>query len=226
MTDGLKAIGSMMTRPNATFATIRDNAHHYRWWAAGIFGLVSVLTATVSWANPLLFREGVVPEIAWTLIYVVMGGLASAFVIWAVGKSHGGNPDRNKVVTVIFYTHIPTIIGYSLTALIMPVLDSGTIANFMLALPYRAVTGVEGQPGLAPLPIAETVAAYIAAFAILLGTGIWAAILLVKAIRVVHGCGVIQAMGIGLAGTASAVAIHILFGWFLMPSIRWSMTLG
>ena len=83
-------------------------------------------------------------------------------------------------------------------------------------------TGIGGPPGLGA-PIAEIVA-YITAAAILLGTGIWGIILLVKAIRVVHGCDIIQAMGIGLAGTVSAVAVYVLLGWFLIPSMRWFMT--
>ena len=95
----------IITRPNQTFATLRDNDHQYFLPSIALMLLLSVLYAGLDSAAPPIAGQQATNAFA-SFGLTIMGIVASAGTLYIIGKALGGNKSWQKVFTVIFYTEV------------------------------------------------------------------------------------------------------------------------
>lgn len=105
MLDGLTMIFEVARRPNAAFATLRDNDHRYFQSSIVVLLLVSVAYVGLGLSTPELAGQPTMDAPA-SFGLTILGTVAGAGTIYLVGRAFGGNRSWRKALTVLFYTYI------------------------------------------------------------------------------------------------------------------------
>ena len=183
----------VIVRPNSAFATIRDNADRYFWWSVIVFGL-SYVVFTI--CGHLVYSElsylGMSPPIM-TVTYIILYVLGFVTLVYIIGKVWGGNQCWKKVFTVMFYKNVALILVFTIMTIIWyfsrvietPLSDS--LSQFFL--------------------LESTIILVIGIF----GFAIWANIMTIKAIKVVHEFSTIKAILVGLCSLIPIIVMGIIY---------------
>ncbi|MYG32925.1 MAG: hypothetical protein F4202_02855 [Cenarchaeum sp. SB0677_bin_16] len=182
----------VMIRPNSAFATIRDNDEKYIWWSVSIFGLSFVAFVTYGYSMPPELNN-LLPSITYlTITYGILSELVFVTLTWLVGRVWGGNPHWRKVFSVLFCKNIVYILA---SAIIIVMWQS---SSFTAGTPWTdSLVAISLFLPISPLTI------------ILLGLIIWMIILVIKAIKVVHGFDTGKAVVVGIFSCIPIIAIGV-----------------
>ena len=198
----------VITSPNSAFSQIRDNQEKYFAQSIGllifssILGILIVLPFVMMPLDEAYFEYiddtgnmDSIPsgetDVIWSVGLSILNGFISAALFYFIGKKLGGDANWKKVFSVIFHTNvvaIPMIIVLSI--LIFFMWDSLTSIEPTYLL-EPDVNNEEIWSSLVPL------LGYVALVAIVgIGFFVWLFIILIKAVKIVHGFETGKAFGL------------------------------
>ena len=198
----------VITSPNSAFSQIRDNQEKYFAQSIGllifssILGILIVLPFVMMPLDEAYFEYiddtgnmNSIPsgetDVIWSVGLSILNGFISAALFYFIGKKLGGDANWKKVFSVIFHTNvvaIPMIIVLSI--LIFFMWDSLTSIEPTYLL-EPDVNNEEIWSSLVPL------LGYVALVAIVgIGFFVWLFIILIKAVKIVHGFETGKAFGL------------------------------
>jgi hypothetical protein len=199
----------VITSPNSAFSQIRDNPEKYFAQSIGLLIFSSVLGILVVLPFVMMplddaYFEGIgstvsikndLPsggtDVIWYVGLSILNGFISAVLFYFIGKKLGGDTNWKKVFSVIFHTNavaIPMIIILSI--LIFFMWDSLTLIEptYLLA------------PDVNDEEIWSTLVPFLGylALVVIVGIGffVWLIVILVKAVKIVHGFETGKAFGL------------------------------
>jgi len=198
----------VITSPNSAFSQIRDNHEKYFVQSIGllifssILGILIVLPFVTMPLDDEYFEDidntgnmNSIPsgetDVIWSVGLSILNGFISAVVFYFIGKKLGGDANWKRVFSVIFHTNavaIPMIIVLSI--LIFFMWDSLTLIEPTYIF-EPDVNDEEIWSTLVPL------LGYVALLAIVgIGFFVWLIVILVKAVKIVHGFETGKAFGL------------------------------
>ena len=198
----------VITSPNSAFSQIRDNHEKYFVQSIGllifssILGILIVLPFVTMPLDDAYFENidntgnmNSIPsgetDVIWSVGLSILNGFISAVLFYFIGKKLGGDANWKKVFSVIFHTNavaIPMIIVLSI--LIFFMWDSLTLIEPTYIF-EPDVNNEEIWSTLVPL------LGYVALLAIVgIGFFVWLIVILVKAVKIVHGFETGKAFGL------------------------------
>ena len=198
----------VITSPNSAFSQIRDNHEKYFVQSIGllifssVLGILIVLPFVTMPLDDAYFENidntgnmNSIPsgetDVIWSVGLSILNGFISAVLFYFIGKKLGGDANWKKVFSVIFHTNavaIPMIIVLSI--LIFFMWDSLTLIEPTYIF-EPDVNDEEIWSTLAPL------LGYVALLAIVgIGFFVWLIVILVKAVKIVHGFETGKAFGL------------------------------
>jgi len=198
----------VITSPNSAFSQIRDNHEKYFVQSIGllifssILGILIVLPFVTMPLDDAYFEDidntgnlNSIPsgetDVIWSVGLSILNGFISAVLFYFIGKKLGGDANWKKVFSVIFHTNavaIPMIIVLSI--LIFFMWDSLTLIEPTYIF-EPDVNDEEIWSTLVPL------LGYVALLAIVgIGFFVWLIVILVKAVKIVHGFETGKAFGL------------------------------
>jgi len=198
----------VITSPNSAFSQIRDNHEKYFVQSIGllifssILGILIVLPFVTMPLDDAYFENidntghmNSIPsgetDVIWSVGLSILNGFISAVLFYFIGKKLGGDANWKKVFSVIFHTNavaIPMIIVLSI--LIFFMWDSLTLIEPTYIF-EPDVNDEEIWSTLVPL------LGYVALLAIVgIGFFVWLIVILVKAVKIVHGFETGKAFGL------------------------------
>lgn len=198
----------VITSPNSAFSQIRDNHEKYFVQSIGlllfssILGILIVLPFVTMPLDDAYFENidntgnmNSIPsgetDVIWSVGLSILNGFISAVLFYFIGKKLGGDANWKKVFSVIFHTNavaIPMIIILSI--LIFFMWDSLTLIEPTYIF-EPDVNDEEIWSTLVPL------LGYVALLAIVgIGFFVWLIVILVKAVKIVHGFETGKAFGL------------------------------
>ena len=198
----------VITSPNSAFSQIRDNHEKYFVQSIGllifssVLGILIVLPFVTMPLDDAYFENidntgnmKSIPsgeaDVIWSVGLSILNGFISAVLFYFIGKKLGGDANWKKVFSVIFHTNvvaIPMIIILSI--LIFFMWDSLTLIEPTYIF-EPDVNDEEIWSTLAPL------LGYVALLAIVgIGFFVWLIVILVKAVKIVHGFETGKAFGL------------------------------
>ena len=198
----------VITSPNSAFSQIRDNHEKYFVQSIGllifssVLGILIVLPFVTMPLDDAYFENidntgnmNSIPsgetDVIWSVGLSILNGFISAVLFYFIGKKLGGDANWKKVFSVIFHTNvvaIPMIIVISI--LIFFMWDSLTLIEPTFIF-EPDVNNEEIWSTLVPL------LGYVALLAIVgIGFFVWLIVILVKAVKIVHGFETGKAFGL------------------------------
>jgi len=198
----------VITSPNSAFSQIRDNHEKYFVQSIGllifssVLGILIVLPFVTMPLDDAYFESidntgnmNSLPsgetDVIWSVGLSILNGFISAVLFYFIGKKLGGDANWKKVFSVIFHTNvvaIPMIIILSI--LIFFMWDSLTLIEPTYIF-EPDVNNEEIWSTLVPL------LGYVALLAIVgIGFFVWLIVILVKAVKIVHGFETGKAFGL------------------------------
>lgn len=198
----------VITSPNSAFSQIRDNHEKYFVQSIGllifssVLGILIVLPFVTMPLDDAYFESidntgnmNSLPsgetDVIWSVGLSILNGFISAVLFYFIGKKLGGDANWKKVFSVIFHTNvvaIPMIIVLSI--LIFFMWDSLTLIEPTFIF-EPDVNNEEIWSTLVPL------LGYVALLAIVgIGFFVWLIVILVKAVKIVHGFETGKAFGL------------------------------
>lgn len=198
----------VITSPNSAFSQIRDNHEKYFVQSIGllifssVLGILIVLPFVTMPLDDAYFENientgnvNSIPsgetDVIWSVGLSILNGFISAVLFYFIGKKLGGDANWKKVFSVIFHTNvvaIPMIIILSI--LIFFMWDSLTLIEPTYIF-EPDVNNEEIWSTLVPL------LGYVALLAIVgIGFFVWLIVILVKAVKIVHGFETGKAFGL------------------------------
>lgn len=198
----------VITSPNSAFSQIRDNHEKYFVQSIGllifssVLGILIVLPFVTMPLDDAYFESidntenmNSLPsgetDVIWSVGLSILNGFISAVLFYFIGKKLGGDANWKKVFSVIFHTNvvaIPMIIVISI--LIFFMWDSLTLIEPTYIF-EPDVNNEEIWSTLVPL------LGYVALLAIVgIGFFVWLIVILVKAVKIVHGFETGKAFGL------------------------------
>ncbi len=198
----------VITSPNSAFSQIRDNHEKYFVQSIGllifssVLGILIVLPFVTMPLDDAYFESidntenmNSLPsgetDVIWSVGLSILNGFISAVLFYFIGKKLGGDANWKKVFSVIFHTNvvaIPMIIILSI--LIFFMWDSLTLIEPTFIF-EPDVNNEEIWSTLVPL------LGYVALLAIVgIGFFVWLIVILVKAVKIVHGFETGKAFGL------------------------------
>jgi len=198
----------VITSPNSAFSQIRDNHEKYFVQSIGllifssVLGILIVLPFVTMPLDDAYFESidntgnmNSLPsgetDVIWSVGLSILNGFISAVLFYFIGKKLGGDANWKKVFSVIFHTNvvaIPMIIVISI--LIFFMWDSLTLIEPTFIF-EPDVNNEEIWSTLVPL------LGYVALLAIVgIGFFVWLIVILVKAVKIVHGFETGKAFGL------------------------------
>ncbi len=198
----------VITSPNSAFSQIRDNHEKYFVQSIGllifssVLGILIVLPFVTMPLDDAYFENidntgnmNSIPsgetDVIWSVGLSILNGFISAVLFYFIGKKLGGDANWKKVFSVIFHTNvvaIPMIIILSI--LIFFMWDSLTLIEPTYIF-EPDVNAEEIWSTLVPL------LGYVALLAIVgIGFFVWLIVILVKAVKIVHGFETGKAFGL------------------------------
>jgi len=198
----------VITSPNSAFSQIRDNHEKYFVQSIGllifssVLGILIVLPFVTMPLDDAYFENidntgnmNSIPsgetDVIWSVGLSILNGFISAVLFYFIGKKLGGDANWKKVFSVIFHTNvvaIPMIIVLSI--LIFFMWDSLTLIEPTYIF-EPDVNDEEIWSTLVPL------LGYVALLAIVgIGFFVWLIVILVKAVKIVHGFETGKAFGL------------------------------
>ena len=198
----------VITSPNSAFSQIRDNHEKYFVQSIGllifssVLGILIVLPFVTMPLDDAYFENidntgnmNSIPsgetDVIWSVGLSILNGFISAVLFYFIGKKLGGDANWKKVFSVIFHTNvvaIPMIIILSI--LIFFMWDSLTLIEPTFIF-EPDVNDEEIWSTLVPL------LGYVALLAIVgIGFFVWLIVILVKAVKIVHGFETGKAFGL------------------------------
>ncbi len=198
----------VITSPNSAFSQIRDNHEKYFVQSIGllifssVLGILIVLPFVTMPLDDAYFETidntgnmNSIPsgetDVIWSVGLSILNGFISAVLFYFIGKKLGGDANWKKVFSVIFHTNvvaIPMIIILSI--LIFFMWDSLTLIEPTYIF-EPDVNNEEIWSTLVPL------LGYVALLAIVgIGFFVWLIVILVKAVKIVHGFETGKAFGL------------------------------
>ena len=198
----------VITSPNSAFSQIRDNHEKYFVQSIGllifssVLGILIVLPFVTMPLDDAYFESidntgnmNSIPsgetDVIWSVGLSILNGFISAVLFYFIGKKLGGDANWKKVFSVIFHTNvvaIPMIIVISI--LIFFMWDSLTLIEPTYIF-EPDVNNEEIWSTLVPL------LGYVALLAIVgIGFFVWLIVILVKAVKIVHGFETGKAFGL------------------------------
>ena len=198
----------VITSPNSAFSQIRDNHEKYFVQSIGllifssVLGILIVLPFVTMPLDDAYFENidntgnmNSIPsgetDVIWSVGLSILNGFISAVLFYFIGKKLGGDANWKKVFSVIFHTNvvaIPMIIILSI--LIFFMWDSLTLIEPTYIF-EPDVNDEEIWSTLVPL------LGYVALLAIVgIGFFVWLIVILVKAVKIVHGFETGKAFGL------------------------------
>ena len=145
MLDELALALQVITRPNQTFATLRDNDHQYFLPSIVVVLLLSVVYAGLDSAAPPIAGQQATNAAA-SFGLTIIGIVASAGTLYIIGKALGGNKSWRKVFTVIFYAEvvgIPMVAASVLLSLLPLSLQGAAFVMMIAVLVWAIIIGVK-----------------------------------------------------------------------------------
>ena len=204
----LDVILRVITSPNSAFSQIRDNEEKYFAQSIGllifssILGILIVLPFVMMPLDDVYFEYIDEPEkmnsipsgetdVVWSVGLSILNGFISAALFYFFGKKLGGNANWKKVFSVVFHTNavaIPMIIILSILIFFMWGSLTSIEPTYLLE---PEVNDEEIWSSLVPL------LGYVALVAIVgIGFFVWLFIILIKAVKIVHGFETGKAFGL------------------------------
>lgn len=198
----------VIASPNSAFSQIRDNHEKYFVQSIGllifssVLGILIVLPFVTMPLDDAYFESidntgnmNSLPsgetDVIWSVGLSILNGFISAVLFYFIGKKLGGDANWKKVFSVIFHTNvvaIPMIIVISI--LIFFMWDSLTLIEPTFIF-EPDVNNEEIWSTLVPL------LGYVALLAIVgIGFFVWLIVILVKAVKIVHGFETGKAFGL------------------------------
>ena len=198
----------VITSPNSAFSQIRDNHEKYFVQSIGllifssVLGILIVLPFVTMPLDDAYFENidntgnmNSIPsgetDVIWSVGLSILNGFISAVLFYFIGKKLGGDANWKKVFSVIFHTNvvaIPMIIVLSI--LIFFMWDSLTLIEPTYIF-EPDVNDEEIWSTLVPL------LGYVTLLAIVgIGFFVWLIVILVKAVKIVHGFETGKAFGL------------------------------
>ena len=198
----------VITSPNSAFSQIRDNHEKYFVQSIGllifssVLGILIVLPFVTMPLDDAYFENidntgnmNSIPsgetDVIWSVGLSILNGFISAVLFYFIGKKLGGDANWKKVFSVIFHTNavaIPMIIVLSI--LIFFMWDSLTLIEPTYIF-EPDVNDEEIWSTLVPF------LGYVALVAIVgIGFFVWLIVILVKAVKIVHGFETGKAFGL------------------------------
>lgn len=135
----------VITRPNQTFATLRDNDHQYFLPSIALVLLLSAVYAGLDSAAPPIAGQQATNAAA-SFGLTIIGIVASAGTLYIIGKALGGNKSWRKVFTVIFYAEvvgIPMVVASVLLSLLPLSLQGAAFVMMIAVLIWAIIIGVK-----------------------------------------------------------------------------------
>lgn len=135
----------VITRPNQTFATLRDNDHQYFLPSIAVVLLLSAVYAGLDSAAPPIAGQQATNAAA-SFGLTIIGIVASAGTLYIIGKALGGNKSWRKVFTVIFYAEvvgIPMVVASVLLSLLPLSLQGAAFVMMIAVLIWAIIIGVK-----------------------------------------------------------------------------------
>ena len=135
----------VITRPNQTFATLRDNDHQYFLPSIAVVLLLSAVYAVLDSAAPPIAGQQATNAAA-SFGLTIIGIVASAGTLYIIGKALGGNKSWRKVFTVIFYAEvvgIPMVVASVLLSLLPLSLQGAAFVMMIAVLIWAIIIGVK-----------------------------------------------------------------------------------
>ena len=188
--------------PNSAFSQIRDNQEKYFAQSIGLLIFSSILGILIVLPFVMIPLDDVYLEnmdsipsgetdVIWFVGLGLLNGLISAALFYFIGKKLGGEPNWKKVFSVIFHTN----------ALAIPVI---IILSILIFFMWDSLTSIEPTYLLEPdvndeeiwsslVPILGYVALVVLAT---IGFFVWLIVILVKAVKIVHGFETGKAFGL------------------------------
>ena len=199
----------VITSPNSAFSQIRDNPEKYFAQSIGllifssVLGILIVLPFVMMPLDDAYFEDidntvnikndlpsgGI--DVMWYVGLSILNGFISAVLFYFIGEKMGGDSNWKKVFSVIFHTNavaIPMII----------------ILSILIFFMWDSLTSIEPTYLLAPDVNDEKIwstlvpfLGYVALVAIVgIGFSVWLIIIIVKAVKIVHGFETGKAFGL------------------------------
>ncbi len=192
----------VITSPNSAFSQIRDNQEKYFAQSIGLLIFSSILGILIVLPFVMIPLDDVYLEnmdsipsgetdVIWFVGLGILNGFISAALFYFIGKKLGGEPNWKKVFSVIFHTN----------ALAIPVI---IILSILIFFMWGSLTSIEPTYLLEPdvndeeiwsslVPILGYVALVVLAT---IGFFVWLIVILVKAVKIVHGFETGKAFGL------------------------------
>ncbi len=198
----------VITSPNSAFSQIKDNPERYFSQSIGLFIFSSVLGILIVLPFVLMPLDDVYLEymdetgnmdsipseeldVIWYVGLNLLNGFISVALIYLIGKKLGGEANWIKVFSVIFHTNavaIPMII----------------ILSILIFFMWDSLISIEPTYLLAPDVNDEEILSSLgpllgyAALLVIVGIGfmVWLIVILVKAVKIVHGFETGKAFGL------------------------------
>lgn len=145
MLDELALALQVITRPNQTFATLRDNEHQYFLPSIAVVLLLAAVYAGLDSAAPPIAGQQATNAAA-SFGLTIIGIVASAGTLYIIGKALGGNRNWQKVFTVIFYAEvvgIPMVVASVLLSLLPLSLQGAAFVMMIAVLVWAVIIGVK-----------------------------------------------------------------------------------
>ncbi|MDX1441242.1 MAG: YIP1 family protein [Nitrosopumilaceae archaeon] len=198
----------MITAPNSAFSQIRDNEEKYFGQSVGLLIIASILGGFVVLPFVMMpldeayfeFEEAQEFDDSFPLEGNAIGlsigsslltGVLSAVLYYFIGKKLDGNTNWKKVFAVVFHTN----------AIVIPVT---VVIAILLFFMWNSFTSIDPSLILDPNledenfpPLLSSFIGYVILLAVFgVGFAIWILIVIIKAIKVVHGFGTGKAFGL------------------------------
>ena len=215
----------VITAPNSAFSQVRDNEERYFAQSIGLLIVASILgglavlpfvmmpldDAYFEFTEEADFDETFPLEenaVGFSIGSSLLTGFVSALLYYFIGKKLDGNTNWKKVFAVVFHTN----------AVVIPIT---IVMAILLFLVWGSFTSIDPSILLNPNPEEEDVfpllgsfIGYVALLAVLgIGFAIWALIVAIKAIKIVHGFGTGKAFGLILLVSILTSFVSIPFGF-------------
>ena len=198
----------VITAPNSAFSQIRDNEEKYFGQSVGLLIIASILGGFVVLPFVMMpldeayfeFEEAQEFDDSFPLEGNAIGlsigsslltGVLSAVLYYFIGKKLDGNTNWKKVFAVVFHTN----------AIVIPVT---VVIAILLFFMWNSFTSIDPSLILDPNledenfpPLLSSFIGYVILLAVFgVGFAIWILIVIIKAIKVVHGFGTGKAFGL------------------------------
>lgn len=189
----LDIILHVITRPNHTFAHIRDSGDRYFVWSVGIYLFASTLFGipVASYNSTSEYWSSMAKSVA----IIITTGVVSASVIYLVGERLGGNKSWKKVFTVVFCSNVYIIpMSVVLMALPFPAAPPAFLDDPPTIVTYGTLNSL------------SVVVIFLIIIFVIMGFFVWGAILHIKAVKIINGFGTAKTIGLCmLAGIIAGV---------------------